>query len=394
MQIRRTVTIIFQGLTVILALALIIVYFYPASKPDNNTVVQILEAPKGRAPLGSAEQHPNSYADAVAHAAPAVVNIYTTKIITERNRPTFEDPLYRYFFGDGNDNDTPQPRRESSLGSGVIISQQGNILTNHHVIEGADEIAIALNDGRRTTAKLVGDDPESDLAVLKIDLPKLPVITVGRSEELRVGDVVLAIGNPFGVGQTVTAGIISALGRTGLGINTFENFIQTDAAINPGNSGGALINVRGELVGINTAIFSETGGSQGIGFAIPTNLARDVTTQIIEQGHVVRGWLGVGIQDISAELAESFELPEPQGAIITHIMPDSPAEQAKLKQGDIITQINGQRVHDFRDTLAQISRQKPGSDITITVLREGKTLEKKTKVSERPQQETDTRRKR
>ncbi len=390
MQIRRTVTIIFQGLTVILVLVLLFVFFYPDAKRDGNTVIQMLEAPKGRAPANQTEQQPTSYADAVARAAPAVVNIYTTKIVTERNRPAFEDPLYRYFFGEGSN--VPQPRREPSLGSGVIVSQQGNILTNHHVIEGADEIAIALNDGRHTTAKIVGDDPESDLAVLKIDLPNLPVITLGRSEDLRVGDVVLAIGNPFGVGQTVTSGIISALGRTGLGINTFENFIQTDAAINPGNSGGALINVRGELVGINTAIFSETGGSQGIGFAIPINLARDVTTQIIEKGHVVRGWLGVGIQNISPELAESFELPEPQGAIITHIMPSSPAEQAKLKQGDIITQINGQRVHDFRDTLAHISRQKPGSDITVTVLREGKTLEKKTKVSERPQQEANIRR--
>ncbi|MBI3562703.1 MAG: Do family serine endopeptidase [Gammaproteobacteria bacterium] len=386
MPISHRLTFIFQIITLVLALTLLGLYVYTRYQPHSSASVPLGEAPAiARSPAVVGGKMA-SYADAVDLAAPAVVNIYTTKLITERANPYANDPLYRYFYGD--EQGQVQQRRENSLGSGVIVSAQGHILTNNHVIDGADEIAIALHDGRHTTAKVVGVDPESDLALLKIDLPKLPVISIGHSEQLRVGDVVLAIGNPYGVGQTVTSGIVSALGRSSLGVTTFENFIQTDAAINPGNSGGALINTQGQLIGINTVIFTESGGSHGIGFAIPTSLAQDVLTQLITQGHVVRGWLGVGIQDISEELAKSLNLKDPSGAIITHIMPGSPADKAKLERGDIITQINGRAVHDYHETLEQISRQKPGSEISLTVLRDNKALLKKAVTAERPVQDT------
>lgn len=386
MQISRTITLILQVITLVLAIVVLAIFIYSRQTPREINGVQIFETPARTAAAGAVNR-PASYADGVDHAAPAVVNIYTTKLITERTNPYANDPLYRYFYGE-NDT-TTRERRENSLGSGVIVSSQGHILTNHHVIEGADEIAIALHDGRHTTAKVVGIDPDTDLAVLKIELANLPVITFGHSEQLRVGDVVLAIGNPYGVGQTVTSGIVSALGRSSLGVTTFENFIQTDAAINPGNSGGALTNAHGELIGVNTVIFTESGGSHGIGFAIPTSLAKDVLTQIIEKGHVIRGWLGVGIQDISDELAESLNLKDPSGAIITHIMRGSPAEKAKLERGDIITHINGKLVHDYHETLEQISRQKPGSEITLTVLRNNKVLQTRTFIAERPLQDTN-----
>ena len=323
-----------------------------------------------------------SYATAVNKAAPAVVNIYTTKVIRERRSPLFNDPIFRHFFN--KDSNSANQRRETSLGSGVILSAQGFILTNNHVIAGADEIAVALHDGRTVQAKLVGADPDSDLAVLKINLPDLPVITLGHSKDLRVGDVVLAIGNPFGVGQTVTSGIVSALGRNSLGINTFENFIQTDAAINPGNSGGALIKAYGNLIGINTAIYSESGGSMGIGFAIPVSLARDVLTQIIEHGHVIRGWLGVKIQDISPDLADSFKLKSTDGAIITNIILNGPADKAGLDRGDVIIEVAGKKVRNVRDTLDTISQHKPGEAIPITIIRSGKTLTKEATIIERP----------
>ncbi len=385
MQISRTITLILQFITLALAIVVLAIFIYSRQSPPESNGVKILEV-AARNNLGNTADRPASYADGVDRATPAVVNIYTTKLITERANPYADDPLYRYFYSE-NDG-VPRERRENSLGSGVIVSNQGHILTNNHVIEGADEIAIALHDGRHTTAKVVGIDPDTDLAVLKMELPNLPVITFGRSDQLRVGDVVLAIGNPYGVGQTVTSGIVSALGRSSLGVTTFENFIQTDAAINPGNSGGALTNAHGELIGINTVIFTESGGSHGIGFAIPTSLAKDVLTQIIEKGHVVRGWLGVGIQDISDELAESLKLTEPTGAIITHIMQGSPADKAKLERGDIITHVNGKQVRDYHETLEQISRQKPGSEISLTILRNNKSLQKKTVITERPLQDT------
>ncbi len=323
-----------------------------------------------------------SYADAVARAAPSVVNVFTTKVVTRRTNPFSDDPLFKHFFGE-----LPGARRqqlETSLGSGVILTSEGHILTNNHVIDGADEILVMLADGRRAEAKVVGTDPETDLAVLRIGLDKLPAITLGASDQLRVGDVVLAIGNPYGVGQTVTQGIVSATGRTQLGINTFEDFIQTDAAINPGNSGGALINAAGELIGVNTAIFSRTGGSQGIGFAIPVSLAKGVLQQIIEQGKVVRGWLGIETQDVTPELAESFGLKDTQGVLVAGVLRDGPADQAHLRPGDILTQIDGKRVADARSALGAIARHRPGSEIQIDGLREGKPFQASAVVTERP----------
>lgn len=382
MRISKNISFIFQFITVGLALAFIILYLYPALSDKPAKVVQVTENPVEREPA-SLGHGMVSYSASVKKAAPAIVNIYATKIITERRTPLFDDPIFRHFFGE--DNGSTRQRREPSLGSGVIISPQGYVLTNNHVIAGAGEIAIALADGRTTTATLVGADPESDLAVLKINLTELPAITIGRSDNLQVGDVVLAIGNPFGVGQTVTSGIISGLGRNSLGINTFENFIQTDAAINPGNSGGALINAYGELIGINTAIFSQSGGSQGIGFAIPVNLAKDVLKQIIEKGHVVRGWLGVKIQDISPQLAESFGLESTDGVVIANIVLNGPADKAGLDRGDVITHINEKKVRDFRETLDQISTHQPGDKVTISIIRNGKPITKQATVAERPQ---------
>jgi serine protease DegS len=322
-----------------------------------------------------------SYSSAVDIAAPAVVNIYSTKVITERANPLFKDPFFRYFFGDSL---APHKRLESSLGSGVIVSESGYVLTNYHVIEGADEIQVALRDGRSAEAVISGSDPESDLAVLKIDLNKLPIITFANSDDLRVGDVVLAIGNPFGVGQTVTMGIVSATGRDRLGINVFENFIQTDAAINPGNSGGALINPYGQLVGINTAIFSRSGGYQGIGFAIPVSSAIDVMKQIIETGHVTRGWLGVEVQDITPQLAESFGLKDTTGVIVAGILRNGPAATAGLQPGDIIKEIHGDPMRDSRDVMNTIAKAAPGEKVKITIIHKGKKSEVEATVGKRP----------
>lgn len=382
MRISKNIAFVFQFITVGLALAFIIMYLYPSLSSSPTTVVELTENTNGH-PAGIPDTGMVSYSTSVKKAAPAVVNIYATKIITERRIPFFDDPAFKHFFG--NETSRTRQRSEPSLGSGVILNSQGYVLTNNHVIDGAGEIAIALLDGRTTTATLVGADPESDVAVLKIELPELPSITIGRSDNIQVGDVVLAIGNPFGVGQTVTSGIISGLGRNSLGINTFENFIQTDAAINPGNSGGALVNAYGELIGINTAIFSQSGGSQGIGFAIPINLAKDVLKQIIEQGHVIRGWLGIKIQDISPGLAESFDLASTDGVVIANIVVNGPADKAGLDRGDVITHINNEKVSNFHDTLNRISMEKPGNKITLTIIRNGKTIKKEAVTAERPQ---------
>ncbi|RMH18862.1 MAG: transcriptional regulator, partial [Gammaproteobacteria bacterium] len=283
-----------------------------------------------------------SFAAAIEQASPSVVNIYTTKIIQRRLNPLLNDPFFQRFFGINPD--LYQQQKQSSLGSGVIVSEKGYVLTNYHVIADADEILVALGDGRSDSARIVGVDTETDLAVLKLSLGRLPAITFGDSDAIRVGDLALAIGNPFGVGQTVTMGIISALGRHHLGINTYENFIQTDAAINPGNSGGALVNSNGELIGINTAIISKSGGSQGIGLAIPANLAANIMTQIVKHGKVLRGWLGIEVQDLTAELAESFGLDSIKGTLIAGVQAHSPAYEMGLLPGDIITAINGEEV--------------------------------------------------
>jgi len=385
MRINKFIVFIFQFVTIGLAAAFVILYLYPQFKSEVEQERQVIEVKE--APLRSnttPSLSTTSYADAVEKAAPAVVNIFTQKLVTERVHPLMEDPLFRHFFG--NNQGSTRQRLESSLGSGVIISPEGYILTNNHVIEAADEIQVALRDGRTAVARIVGTDPETDLAILKIELVELQPITLGHSQQLRVGDVVLAIGNPFGVGQTVTSGIVSATGRNMLGISTFENFIQTDAAINPGNSGGALITANGNLIGINTAIFSRSGGSQGIGFAIPIDLARDVMQQIIEHGEVVRGWLGVAIQDITEDLARSFELKSLDGVIISNIIRNGPADQAGLTRGDVITHINAEAVKNVRAALTLISQARPGTAVKISGIRQGKKFDVDVTVMQRPKQ--------
>jgi serine protease DegQ len=294
-----------------------------------------------------------------------------------------DDPTFRFFFGDPGD---PQTGRSTNLGSGVIVSDQGYILTNSHVVDSADAIEVALADSRRARAKVVGTDPETDLAVLRIDLPRLPAITFGQSEQARVGDIVLAIGNPFGVGQTVTLGIISALGRSQLGINTFENFIQTDAAINPGNSGGALVDAQGNLIGINTAIYSRTpgGASLGIGFAIPASTAKQVMEQIVRHGSVTRGWIGVGVQDMTKEFSDSFKLPEVGGALISRVLDGSPADKAGVKPGDILVAVNGTGVKDSASVLNLIAGLRPGVQSTLSVIRDRGRSELQVMIGRRP----------
>ena len=324
---------------------------------------------------------PNSYSAAAKKAMPSVVNIFTSKQIKAPSQPRIDDPRFQDFFGDPSDGQT---RRENSLGSGVIVSSQGLILTNNHVVEAADEIEIALADGRTMPGRVVGTDPETDLAVIKVDVKNLPAITFGRSEQTNVGDIVLAIGNPYGIGETVTQGIISALGRNHLGINTFENFIQTDAPINPGNSGGALIDADGNLVGINSAIFSRDGGSLGIGFAIPVSLAKQVMEQIIRQGSVTRGWIGIEAQDITPELAESFKLKTARGSLIAGILRNSPADRAGLKPGDILLEINGREVTDSSTMLNLISALKPEKPAALKIMRDQNEMNIAITVGKRP----------
>jgi serine protease DegS len=339
----------------------------------------ILRQPVSQAskPLESAAIPPQnlgvvSYAAAVDAAAPAVVNIYTRKTVKRQHHPIFDDPYFNQFL-----RETPQQseRLKSSLGSGVIMSSSGYVLTNHHVIRSADEIVIALRDGREAPAMLVGTDPEADLALLKITLDNLPVIQVTSQRSQSIGDVVLAIGNPFGVGQTVTMGIISAIGRNQLGLNTYENYIQTDAAINPGNSGGALINAYGELVGINTAIYSQSGGSEGIGFAIPAETATQVLNDLVTHGATIRGWLGIEVQEANPELLKLLGLPDAlNGLIVTGIYPGGPAEQAGLATGDILTMINHQDSANAQRAMNQIAALRPGDRVDLELLRAGKII--------------------
>ena len=333
----------------------------------STSTVAVKEAPV------SDTAAPGSYRDAAKRAMSSVVNIYTAKQVKPQKSPLLDDPFFKKFFGERPNGE----RKLSSLGSGVIVSPDGFILTNNHVVATADEIEVALVDGRKARAKVVGTDPETDLAVIKIDLPNLPAITLGRMDEAKVGDVVLAIGNPFGVGQTVTMGIISALGRTQLGINTFENFIQTDAAINPGNSGGALIDANGNLLGINSAIYSRTGGSLGIGFAIPVSTVKSVMEAIISNGYVVRGWIGVEPQDITPELAEGFGLQKQEGVIIAGVLKSGPADKAGIMPGDILLAIEGKPIPNTSELFNRIAQLAPGSNAKMTVLRkEGeKTLD-------------------
>jgi serine protease DegQ len=375
-----------QAVTVLLAAVFVVASFQPQWLPDR------LSAPGTRPPALPAAAQSSladprrdaailSYGDAARRATASVVNIYTTKVArVPRDHPLLSDPLLRRFFGE----QFAQRQQTSSLGSGVIVSAEGLVLTNHHVVESADEIEALLSDGRRAKAKLVGSDPETDLAVLRLEVQGLPAIEFGNPDAARVGDVVLAVGNPFGVGQTVTMGIISALGRNQLGINTFENFIQTDAAINPGNSGGALVDSAGRLIGINTAIYSRSGGSLGIGFAIPSSTARQVMDQIVASGSVTRGYIGVEPQDITPELAEAFKLPRRDGAIIAGVMRGGPADRAGVKVGDILVAVDGRPIGSTAVMLNTIAQLAPGAVANFRFLREGRELDLAVTVGKRP----------
>jgi Do/DeqQ family serine protease len=343
----------------------------PARAPGPAVAVMQQEAPPAAAGAPRADSHHT----AVRKAMPSVVNISTSKELRlPRNSPLFE---LRRFLGD-------DPQKATSLGSGVIVSASGYILTNNHVVETADEIEVSLSDGKKLLATVVGSDPETDLAVLRVEAKDLPATTFGSSDSLRVGDIVLAIGNPFGFGQTVTAGIVSALGRSGLGINVFENFIQTDAAINPGNSGGALVDAAGNLVGINTAIFSRNGGSMGIGFATPVSTARMVLEQIIRNGSVTRGWIGVELAPVSPAMAESFNLGAAEGAIIKGVLSGGPADKAGIKPGDLLVAIEGKAIADPQGVLNAVTGFAPGSAAKVKVRRKGQDLELAVTVGRRP----------
>jgi len=353
-----------QTVTVLVAAFFVVATLKPQwlnRQPAFNSV-SVIEAPAMQRGASTA----GSFSSAAKIASAAVVSINTSKAAAKN--PHAGDPWFKFFYGDQG-RDEPQ----SGLGSGVIISASGYILTNNHVIEGADDIEVVLADARKAKAKVIGTDPETDLAILKIELDKLPVIVLGNSEALQVGDPVLAIGNPFGVGQTVTGGIVSALGRNRLGINTFENFIQTDAAINPGNSGGALVDTTGALLGINTAIYSRSGGSMGIGFAIPVSTAKQVLESIVKDGQVTRGWIGVEPQELNAELMETFNVKTSQGVIITGVLQNGPAGQAGIKPGDVITAVNGKAVGNVTDLLSAVAALKPGVAAPLSVQRAGKT---------------------
>ena len=371
-----------QAVTVLLAAYFIVATLQPGWLRHGSTMsragIALLEAPSEP----RTEFVPGSLAAAAQKAMPAVVSINTSK---EVRSPHLNDPWFHFFFGD-----QIGTQQQTGLGSGVIVSPDGYILTNNHVVEGADQITVTLADSRIAEARIVGTDPETDLAVLKIELDKLPVIVLGNSDHAVVGDTVLAIGNPFGVGQTVTSGIISALGRSELGINTFENFIQTDAAINPGNSGGALVDANGNLIGINTAIFSRSGGSLGIGFAVPVSTARNVMQQLISTGQVVRGWIGVEPQDVTDQLARTLNLPHPEGVVIIGVLRKGPADEAGVRPGDVVLDVAGKPVVNTGQLLNAVAALKPGSEAAIQVLRGGKTTTLQVRIGTRPQNISQT----
>lgn len=356
-----------QAVTVFVAAYFVVATLQPdwltSGARRSGAGVTLFEAPATEA----ARPAPGSFSPAARKAAPAVVSINTSKAAVRH--PRSNDPWFQFFFGD------QQSQPQTGLGSGVIISPDGYILTNNHVVEGADEIDVTLTDSRRARARTIGTDPETDLAILKIELDKLPVIVLGNSDQLAVGDQVLAIGNPFGVGQTVTSGIVSALGRSQLGINTFENFIQTDAAINPGNSGGALVDVNGHLLGINTAIYSRSGGSMGIGFAIPVSTAKMVLDGIVKDGQVTRGWIGVEPNELSPELAETFGVKASEGVILTGVLQDGPAALAGIRPGDVIVQVGDKAITNVPTLLATVASLKPGVPASFQVQRNDRMLE-------------------
>jgi len=379
-QLHKRLWLIFaQAVTLCLALLFVLRIFFPDFISNGQTIVVKQVESSARLSLTG------SYSYAAKKAMPSVVNIFTSKkVAVNPHQKYLDDPNFRQFFGDQLDDSDAQSQPENSLGSGVIVSEQGLILTNNHVVAAADEIEIALADGRKMSAKVVGTDPDTDLALIKVNADHLPAITFASSDRLTVGDVVLAIGNPFGVGQTVTQGIVSALGRNHLGINIFENFIQTDASINPGNSGGALIDTDGNLVGVNSAIYSRNGGSMGIGFAIPATLARQVMEQIVTKGTVTRGWIGIEAQDITPELAESFKLSKQQGALIAGVLRNSPADNAGLRAGDILLEIEGKPVLDSPGMLNLIAVLKPNQKAHLKIARAEKALNVTIVIGKRP----------
>ena len=375
-----------QAVTVMLAALFIVATLKPEWLSESR-VGSLVDTVSLKESNYDGQLSPGSYHEAVKRSMPAVVNIFTSKTPTKPkarkgSNPNSDDPLFKFFFGD----QPPEEEPSASLGSGVLVSPEGYILTNHHVISNANDIDVALSDGRKVKAQVIGSDPETDIAVLKIEAKQLPTpITLGKVESVHVGDVVLAIGNPFGVGQTVTSGIVSALGRDHVGINTFENFIQTDAAINPGNSGGALIDTRGNLIGINTAIFSNNGGSMGIGFAIPINLAKQIMESILANGSVTRGWIGVEPQNLSKELLESLGLPiNTVGVLLSGVLEGGPAARGGVKPGDVLIMVNGKSINDVRSLLNQIAQISPGNDAKLTILRKGKELELIAQTGKRP----------
>ena len=388
-MLRRFWLLFAQAVTVCLALLFIVAALKPQwlqrqGQWGRHLSMPIIALQEVAPNLSGSRTAETSYADAAQKAMPAVVNVFSSKAGAPPRDPRMEDPLFRYFFGDQHPRARRQTQPTSNLGSGVIVSTDGYILTNQHVVDGADTIEVALADGRKTSAKVIGTDPETDLAVLKINLPNLPTITLGRMEHVRVGDVVLAIGNPFGVGQTVTMGIVSALGRNHLGINTFENFIQTDAPINPGNSGGALVDTNGSLLGINTAIYSRTGGSLGIGFAIPVSTARSVLESILTTGGVTRGWIGVEPQDVTPDIVESFSLQQKNGAIVAGVLQGGPADKAGVQPGDILIGIDNQPIADTTRLLNVVAQIKPGTRVTLHLVRKNKSLDLPIVIGKRP----------
>jgi serine protease DegQ len=376
--LRRFWLLFAQVATICLAALFVVATLRPdllARYTGKNNIVLVQENPT--AVVGPKIE---SLADAAKKAMPSVVNVYTSKEVRQR-RPMLDDPILRRFFPGLNED---QIRRATSLGSGVIVSTEGYVLTNNHVIEDADDIQLVLSDGRRLHARVRGSDPESDLAVLKADGTNLPAITFGKLDSVQVGDTVLAIGSPFGFGNSVTHGIVSALGRNHLGINRFEDFIQTDAAVNPGNSGGALVDTGGNLIGINSAIFSQSGGSQGIGFAIPVSLARTVLEQIIRDGEVTRGWLGIEPQELTPELATAFAINDANGVLIRSVMKSGPADRAGMLARDVVQEIDGKPTHDVASLLSQIAALTPGSQAKLRVLREKKPVDLEVTVGKRP----------
>jgi serine protease DegS len=378
MKLYRTFAFLFTSVATGLAAAFLVLLLRPelaGREPDGPSGPVLLERSGG----------PVSYADAVQRAVPSVVNVFATKITRQEPHPLLaliDDPRLKPLFGD--QISRPRYKRENSLGSGVIVDDNGYVLTNNHLIKGASEIQVVLGDGRNLPARIVGSDPETDIAVLQAAGGKLPVASLGVSNELQVGDVVMAIGNPFGVGQTVTMGIVSATGRNVLGITDFENFIQTDAAINPGNSGGALINAIGQVVGINTAIFTNSGGSHGIGFAIPIQLAEEVMTQIVEHGRVIRGWLGISGQNLTPALAESLGIEFRDGILVSGVLEDGPGDRAGLKPGDLIIEIDRGPITSEQQLLRAIAGKAPGSPLSLTIERDGAEQTQVAVVGERP----------